>query len=275
MIIAFLVVVGLCFGSFVNALVFRLHMQSKKSSKLKAQSSKYSITKGRSMCPNCKHTLAARDLIPVLSWLELRGKCRYCHKKFDDTPLSELLVSALFVLSYVFWPYTWTSASMALFVLWLMILVGFVALVIYDYRWYLLPNRIIFPLQAIAAVVAIVNLATYPELFSMGSLLLGLLLSAGLFWALFAVSKGKWIGFGDVKLAVVIGLILGRPDQALLMLFGASAIGSLVAVPLLVTGKATRSTRLPFGPFLIVATIIAFLFGMSIINWYKTQLLFL
>ena len=274
MIFVALGMLGLVFGSFVNALVWRLHQQTRQGKKQPA-SQKYSITRGRSMCPNCQHQLAPRDLIPVISWLMLRGKCRYCHKKFADTPFSELAVPGLFVLSYAFWPLDWTTAGVMAFGLWLALLVGFVALIITDVRWYILPNRIIFPLQALAAGLATLHLLGFPDRSSLPQLIGGLLFSAGLLWVLHWVSKGQWLGYGDVKLAVVIGLVLGRADLALLMLFIASLLGSLVAIPLMLAGKASHNSRIPFGPFLVVATIMTYLFGLSLTSWYTNRFLFL
>src|SRR4051812_7602742 len=103
MIYAILVVLGLCFGSFVNALVWRIHEQAEQGSKKKPNKSyidKLSIRKGRSMCPHCRHELKALDLLPVVSWLALRGKCRYCGKPISvQYPLVELLTACLFVTS--------------------------------------------------------------------------------------------------------------------------------------------------------------------------------
>ena len=136
MIIAILAVVGLILGSFVNALVWRMHEG-------------LSVAHGRSMCPHCKHTLAARDLVPVFSWLMLRGKCRYCKKPISPQyPLVELATSGLFVASYIWWPSVFTGSQEAIFVLWLAILVGLVALAVYDIKWFLLPNKLIYPLSA-------------------------------------------------------------------------------------------------------------------------------
>jgi leader peptidase (prepilin peptidase)/N-methyltransferase len=91
----------LCLGSFVNALIWRLHTQ--EGLKSKKERTKYSITKGRSMCMHCKHTLSTIDLIPVFSWIYLRGKCRYCGYTIPDNPISELLTPTLFVISYLYW----------------------------------------------------------------------------------------------------------------------------------------------------------------------------
>lgn len=298
MVIAMLIVLGLCFGSFINALVWRFHEQeeqlkakSKKSkvkktagrrlsalsSQLTAHDRRLSIMEGRSMCPNCQHKLAWYDLIPVLSWLSLKSKCRYCHKPISwQYPVVELLTAALFVLSYVFWPSTVYSLPSTSYLLafWLIFLTGFIALAIYDIRWMILPNRIIFPMQALAGIYALVVIAGSDNWFQAAqATALSVLCSAGLFYVLFQVSKGKWIGGGDVKLAVILGLVLGSPAKALLMLFTASLLGTIISLPLLLSHRLKKNSRIPFGPLLIIGTIIAYLFGASLITWYKRQLL--
>ncbi len=99
------------------------------------------------------------------------------------------------------------------------------------------------------------------------------LIAGGIFYVLFAISKGKWIGGGDVKLGLLIGLILGSPELAFMMLLGASVLGTLVAIPGMLTKKLSSSSRIPFGPFLIISAILVQLFGASIVAWYKTTLL--
>lgn len=274
MIIVALVLLGLCMGSFVNALVWRIYKQSKekKESKRKnhdKQKSSYSISTGRSMCPSCKHELAAKDLIPVLSWLSLGGKCRYCKKPISwQYPMVELAMAILFVASYIFWPTQVAGLEIVSFVLWLAALVGLVALLVYDLRWMLLPNRIVFPLAWIAGAGALINIWQEGSLSSLVSALAGVAIGGGIFYVIFQVSKGKWIGGGDVKLGFVLGLLLGEPDQALLMLFLASLLGSLLVIPLMIAKKVTPKTRVPFGPFLIASAIVVQLFGNSITNWY-------
>lgn len=273
-----LIVTGLLLGSFVNALVQRLHAQTKPAPRGKAKKSKIaaedlSIVKGRSMCLSCGHPLAARDLIPVVSWLSLRGKCRYCGAKFPDTPVAELLVPLLFVVSYVFWPLALGSGlDWTIFGLWLACTVAFVALGLYDMRWYILPDRIVLPLAVLALVYRLLLALMQHDVWQ--STLLsgwwGLLVLAGLFFVLFQVSNGNWIGGGDVKLAVPLGLLSGGPLLAVLLLFIASVTGTLSAVPQLVTGKAGRGSHLPFGPFLILGCLVAVLFGHPILDWYTS-----
>ncbi len=261
-------VLGLTLGSFVNALVWRLRLRSKTKTNL-------SIWHGRSMCPNCRHKLAAGDLIPVLSWLWLKGKCRYCHKPISwQYPVVELLTAALFVVSYLAWPYSFTSLqSWLLFVFWLIFLVGFVALIAYDLRWMLLPNVIIYPLLYLAALQTLLLASVFHGGWeSLVAAAAGVAVLGGLFYLLFQLSGGRWIGGGDVKLGVLLGLLVGGPANALLLLFLASLLGSLYSVPLMLSGKAKRTSRLPFGPFLLASGIIVYLCGSSIIEWYKRRI---
>lgn len=277
MVITLLGILGLCFGSFINAAVWRMHAQTQvKSKKLKVKSSRdLSIVHGRSMCPNCQHILAWYDLLPVVSWLTLGGKCRYCKKPISlQYPLVELLTAGLFLLSYIHFPIFHIPYSIFLFVLWLVCIVGFVALMVYDLRWMLLPNRIVYPLQALAAFYAVLAILILETGFQgLIATVFSVLCSAGLFYVIFQISQGRWIGGGDVKLAVVLGLLLADPAKALLMLFIASLLGTIISVPLLASGKFTRRSRLPFGPLLILATIIVYLFGARLIGWYQQHLL--
>lgn len=282
MIIVGLFLLGLCLGSFANALVWRVHEQAEESEKKKSDQKRLqelSITKGRSMCPNCNHELKAKDLIPVLSWLSTGGKCRYCGKKVSvQYPLVELSTAIVFVASYVWWPagFGVRSSEFVVFGLWLLIVTGLMALLVYDLRWYLLPNRIIYPLTVLVGLLALVQVATATEpLQAVTETALAVIIGGGLFYVLFQVSKGKWIGGGDVKLGWLLGLILGTPGNALLMIFVAALLGTIVSLPLLVNQKLKRSSVIPFGPFLIIGAFIAMLFGPEIIDWYLHSLLML
>lgn len=271
MIILVFAVLGLAFGSFINALVWRIHAQEKAKTKQARQ--KLSITKGRSMCVHCRHELAAKDLVPVMSYIWLQGKCRYCKKPIDDTPLTEVLTPVLFVVSYHWWPLAWTGEAKMLFGFWLVFLVGLIALAKYDLRWFLLPDRVLFPLAYLLVAQVVLQFV----LFSGGKDLAirtiwGFLIGGGIFWLLYQLSDGKWIGGGDVKLGWLLGVLVGGPANSLLLIFIASLLGTAVSLPLLATGKAKRKSHLPFGPFLIAAAIIVQLFGASLVSGYKRQL---
>lgn len=256
--------IGICFGSFVNALVWRIK-------------NRRDFVNERSECTHCHHRLAWNDLIPVVSWLMLRGKCRYCHKPIEDSLLVELLVMALFVVSYLAWPYELVGLSWLVFGLWLVSLVILVALAVYDARWFLLPDKLVWPLVAVGLVLAVLRWIGLEGLTVAGAVVEivgGICVVAGLYYVLHAYSKGKWVGFGDVKLGIFIGAILGW-QQALLALFLANFIGLLVVLPGMISKKLTAQSKIPFGPFLIIACIVAFLFGERIIDWYLNSILVL
>ncbi len=282
MVIAILIILGLCLGSFVNALIWRMHKQMeledagplKQSAAALTQKLSHadlSISRGRSMCSHCHHPLAVKDLVPVISYLSLKGKCRYCRRPIQDSPLAELLTPLLFVISYLAWPYQFEGQGLILFIFWLIFLTAFVALTLYDLRWYLLPNKIVFPLVGLAAVQTLVVAALYGGgIQSLLGAAGGVAAGSGIFYILYKVSDGRWIGGGDVKLGIVLGLLAGGPVLSFLIIFIASLIGTLVALPLLMTGRADRSSHLPFGPFLISGCIVVVLFGQRLLDWYSS-----
>ena len=286
MIYVVLAVFGLIFGSFVNALVWRFHEQAvlrrqflalrkkkradeQRLRELKTKSSELSMVTGRSMCAHCHHELAAKDLIPLFSWLWLRGKCRYCGQKIDDSPWAEVGLATLFVVSYLWWPASFSGVGLFEFIMWLIFLVGFVALADYDLRWFLLPNRIVFPLIALAVFQALLVAVVRGDVWLAIDGFLGALTLSGVFWVLFQVSGGTWIGGGDVKLAVALGLLAGSAVQSLLLLFSASLLGTLFSVPLLLRGRKGLKLQVPFGPYLLAGTVIVVLFGLDIVQWYQ------
>ena len=255
MIPLMLVALGLILGSFVNAFVWRIHKNK-------------DWINDRSECTHCHHKLAAADLIPVVSWVMLRGKCRYCHKKIEDTPFTEITLPMLFILSYYAWPMTFEGRGLIEFIFWLVFLVVFLALAVYDLRWFLLPDKIVFPLIGLAFVQVLV-VSIYQRDFSiLVSSVAGALIISGIFYLIFQLSKGEWIGGGDVKLAIVLGLLTSSILEPFLLLFIASVAGLIGALPTVLTGKAGKKTQIPFGPFLIIGLIVVKLFGASIISWY-------
>ena len=269
-----LAVLGLIFGSFINALVWRIHQQDKGQ---KAKAKNLSILNGRSMCPSCGHELAARDLIPVFSWLSLRGRCRYCHQPISaQYPVVELATALIFVGSYYFWPGGVSGVGEKLFFIsWLATSVGLIALLVYDSRWMLLPNRLIYPTLAVAAAGRLAYLIDFEPRRWHGLLmwLTGVLVASGLFFLLFTVSQGRWIGYGDVRLGLITGTVLAQPAKSLLMIFLASILGTLFVLPSLARHSRRLTAKLPFGPFLIAATALTLLFGSPVLDWYQRTFL--
>lgn len=280
-IVLFLVLLGLCLGSFVNAFVWRLHEQDalkKNVTKNAKRLQELSITRGRSMCPHCGYALASKDLVPVLSWLYLRGKCRYCSKRIPDSPFTELIGAFVLPFSYIVWPYAtqgWSVGEVIVFGLWAVIFTGLLALMVYDIRWYLLPDKIVFPLTVLGAVMIALLSFVYSDPLIARNACIGALVIAGIFYLLFQFSKGAWIGGGDVKLGVLLGLLGGGFMESLLLLFLASILGTVYGGGLAVTRKQKldRKLRIPFGPFLITAAIVTLLFGSEIVQWYSDLIL--
>ncbi|MDO8335538.1 MAG: prepilin peptidase [Candidatus Saccharibacteria bacterium] len=249
MITVFMFIIGLAFGSFVNAFVWRLKKNKNWVS-------------GRSICTYCKHKLASKDLIPVVSWLTLRGKCRYCHKKIDDSPLTELAVGAIFASSYRFWPFVLSGEGWFMLVVWLIAVVLLAAMFLYDVKWMILPNKLTYALLALA-IVQVLILFVIKD-FDFETLKLALFSSAvggGLFHLIYLGSKGKYIGGGDVKLGYAYGLLLLDPILPWLALIVASTTGSLIAIFLLANKRAKFGTKLPFGPMLIGGVLVAMIWG--------------
>jgi prepilin signal peptidase PulO-like enzyme (type II secretory pathway) len=250
-------IIGASMGSFVGAMAWRYYHRR-------------GVVKERSECEYCHHVLSPLDLVPVVSWLYLRGRCRYCHKQIGATTLFiELGLGLAFLVSYLCWPFGFMSYALILFILWLIGLVGLTFLLIYDARHYLLPDVVVLPLIALGIGMFVLRMlieGTSTAHWVVGAIL-GLLPVSGVYGLLYLYSKGEWVGFGDVKLGIFMGLVLGW-QGALLALVMSNFIGLLFVLPGMVQGKSSRKTQVPFGPFLIIATFIVFLFGHGIINWY-------
>lgn len=238
---------GLIIGSFLNALVWRLHH-------------KRDWVQERSECTHCHHKLSVLDLIPVASWVFLGGKCRYCHKKIDDSPLTEFGLGLAFALSYVFWPYAIQGIShVGLFMAWLIILSLFAVLCVYDFKWFLLPDKFTFAVIPVAVIFSAVRIIADPS-YSLLATLSGAFTCFGIFYLLFKISAGKWIGGGDVKLAFPLGILAGSFGGAISIIFVSSVLGTLYALPLIIKYKKIHNVKVPYGPFLMAATVLIVIF---------------
>jgi len=284
-IILALALVGLCLGSFAGAMVWRLRarqlVEDKKegepvdAAELKRLKSltKVTLSKDRSHCLHCGYELHWYDLIPLVSWLTLKGRCRNCHHPIGAMePLIELGTAAFFVISYLVWPFDLAQTSgVALLAIWLAAGVGWAILFAYDARWFLLPDRVNFAVIGLGLLSAGVTIAASQDpLGAFFSTLASVGILSGIYLVLFIVSKGQWIGFGDVKLGIGLGLMLGDWQLAFLALFLANLIGCFIALPLMIRKKLERTSHIPFGPLLIAGTVIAQLWGMPIIESYFT-----
>lgn len=255
----YLFVVGAALGSFSLVLAWRMH-------------DKKDWVRGRSKCDACHHVLAVKDLIPIYSWLSLSGKCRYCKKSVSSQVFfAELGLGMILALSWYSWPYVnSTGFGYLFFTTWIVCLTIMSALFWYDLRWFTLPSKLIYNLLGFALLFSVFRLLVVEGTFTdliVYPVLSSILLS-GFFAGLYFISSGKWIGFGDVRIAVPLGLLVGSPVNTWLMLFIASTTGVIIALPALITKSKKLTSKIPFGPLLIWATIITVLFGSNIISWY-------
>jgi len=259
MVVVILIILGLSLGSFINAFVWRF-------------SQKKNFVSDRSECTSCHHKLSGLDLVPVFSWLFLRGKCRYCRQRISiQYPLVELAVMLIFVLSYIFWPFKFSLNQDLLFSLWLLSVFFLSILALYDLKWMILPTKLIYLTYIpVIATTAINILISGYKVTTILNFLLGMALGGGLFFIIYHLSKGQWIGGGDVRLGFLLGLIAGSIEKSLLLIFLAAIIGTLVAAFMMIIGRMKRSNLIPFGLFLIISTFIVQLFGSSLINWYSS-----
>jgi len=253
MVIFFIFIFGLCIGSFLNAVIWRLHR-------------KESFFKGRSYCPKCRHSLGARDLIPLLSFLLLKGKCRYCKEKISwQYPVVELATGLLFCLVYwqgIGYKDTLHLTPYTLYLLrdWFFISV-LVVIFVYDLKYYLILDKVTIPAIVLAFIVNLLLKIPFTNL------LLGGIIVSGFFLLQFLVSRGKWIGGGDIRLGFLMGVMLGWP-KAIVALFLAYIIGALIGVMLIILKKKTWKSEIPFGTFLVVGTVITLLYGGQLLKWY-------
>lgn len=287
-VIVILVTFGLMLGSFSLAQVWRLRALQLKSDekngeKITAKDKRpverlldVPASRDRSVCLHCGHQLQWYDLIPLVSWLQLGGKCRYCRKKIGYAePLVEIGMAVFFVASVVWWPLPLESTfDIARLIIWLLAGVGLVILTIYDYKWFLLPDRIVFPLIGLGLVNSLIVI--FSNNFNAASILnvvyaCGIL--SGLYFLIYVISRYQWVGFGDVKLGLALALLLADWRLALLTLFLANLIGTLVVIPLMLSKKIKRHTHIPFGPLLIAGWFLSGLFGVKIIEFYLKLLM--
>lgn len=236
---------GLAIGSFLNVVIYRLPRHE-------------SLVRPGSHCPGCGAAIRWYDNLPVLSWLILRGRCRDCKIRISPRYLLvELLTGALFVLAMWRLDVTWRLPIGWVFIS------ALVAVAFIDYEHMIIPDKIVLPC-AVALLAA--SIAVAPERW-------WIFLVAGFGGAVFCLAlallwPGGGMGFGDVKMALLVGFVLGA--SALVAFFVAFLVGSIVGIYVVLARKGSGKTRLPFGPFLALGSVVGLLAGPSIITWYQS-----
>lgn len=262
---------GLVVGSFLNAVIYRLN-------------TKKSPLRGRSVCPKCGKALEWYELIPILSFLIQKRRCRGCRQKISwHYPIVEITTSVLFLLIFLM---SNTKVQMPneiqmsnvfeLLFLWF-VASGLIVIFVYDLKHYIIPDKILAPLAGLTALAILFGIWNLEFIWHLDFVIwnLGALLNAALvglltstfFFALYFFSKGRALGFGDVKLAFFMGLFLG-PQNTAVAVFMAFVLGAIIGIGLIVAGKKRLKSKVPFGPFLITGTFIALFWGTELANWY-------
>lgn len=247
---------GIVIGSFLNVVVLRLPHDKKLH--------------GRSMCPHCKHLLHAIDLVPIFSFLQLRGRCRYCGTKLSSRYLNiELVTGLLFALAYITFPATDFVSFIFLLRILFVISVLLVVFII-DYEHFLILDSVILSSSVILFALSLLVDSLMRNPLSQSYSFMGVLSGIGLslfFWAIYAYSKGRWMGFGDVKFAFLLGMITPFP-MILLTFFLSVVIGGITGIYLILFRGKSFSTEVPFGVFLSLAAFVVLFQGQLLVDWY-------
>lgn len=246
---------GLAVGSFLNVVVWRVPRGE-------------SVNRPPSACPTCGHGIRVRDNVPVLSWLLLRGRCRDCSTRISARyPLVEAATGLLFVLVALRFGFATTEVWALPAFLYLAAIS--VALTLIDLDTHRLPNAIVLPAYAVGVVLLTVASAGSGDWFALLRAALG---AAALFtfYLVLALVVPRGMGFGDVKLAGVLGLFLAWLGWGALVVgaFSAFVLGGLFSIALLALGRAGRKSGIPFGPWMLAGTGVGVFFGEQIAEGY-------
>jgi leader peptidase (prepilin peptidase) / N-methyltransferase len=250
-LIFYLFVIGITLGSFYNVVGLRIPKNQ-------------SIITPRSHCTSCKRTLTSLDLIPIFSYIFLRGKCRTCGAKVSPIyPFMEFVTGVLFLFSFLLLGWTPELIVALLFVSLLVIII------VSDLAYMMIPDKVLLfflPILIIARIFIPIDPWWDP--------ILGAFSGFGLLFLIALVTKGNGMGFGDVKLYFVIGIVLGF-QAVILSFFLASLFGSIFGGIGLLTGLVKRKQPIPFGPFIAVGALISYYFGENIVQWYINWITFM
>jgi len=241
---------GLLSGSFLNVAIYRIPKG-------------ISVIKPGSFCPNCSENLKWYELIPLVSYLIQSGKCSNCNSKISiQYPLVELGNGLLFLIIFYY------SNDLVQFVFIASLSMALLCLIIIDFKEYILPDRLII----FSFIVSLIYFGYYEKLEILNRFYFALLTGGGMYILRMITSKiykEETFGLGDIKLAALIGFIIGNWETFIALFFG-FFLGAIVSSFLLITGLRKRDAYVPFGPYLIFGMVIYFLYGKRIIYWYTS-----
>lgn len=249
-VISFFFIIGSAVGSFLNVVIDRSARGE-------------SMVLGRSYCDYCRATLSAFDLVPVLSFLILRARCRYCRRPISwQYPLIEIITGFLFVLAFLHFV-SLGVLSMASLIVTLVVICVFVVVAAVDFKFSLIPTTLLF---AVSLLVLFYNYFTQTSSGFISAVEVAFALAFA-FLMIIIATRGKGMGTGDVPLVFLIGLYLGFP-MAIVGVFLAFLSGAFISIILLASGRKSFRQAIPFGPFLVFGSIVALFWGSSFLAWY-------
>lgn len=253
---------GACIGSFLNVVIYRSSIGE-------------SWVHGRSHCESCKKQIAWYDNIPLLSFALLRGKCRNCGKKLSYShPIVEGLTGIIFVWWWVVGSLFFQLTQMPFTVLqplvWLVVALLLLVIAVVDLKELVIPTT---PLIFLSVLVIIYRVALVASgIMRLQDFVYSVLAMATVtlvFWSLWYFTRGRGLGFGDVQLVVPLALLVGWPD-VFVWLFVSFLSGAVIGLLLIAFGQAKFGKPVPFGPFLILGTVAALIWGNQLVSWYVT-----
>ncbi len=267
-VIVLIFILGTTIGSFLSVVLFRL------------KEKKQSIFFSRSMCPACKKQLKARHLVPIFSWLFLRGRCGYCGAKISIHYLIlELVTGLIFLVTFLKFNFLMVIPStinpemfnyfldwktLEIFVFYIIEFSLLIGIFFYDLLYKEIPDQLSLPAIGIAIAGGLIFGSPQPLSMALGGVMIFL------FFALqFVLSRGTWIGGGDLRLGAFMGVFLGW-EKGLLALVIAYIVGAIVSLILMLGKKVNRKSQIAFGPFLVMAVVVCVFYGDVILNWYLT-----
>jgi len=248
MISLFIIISGLAVGSFLNVVIYRLKLNQ-------------SIIWPPSHCPKCQARLAWYDNLPLVSFIILQAKCRHCNKKIAwQYPLVELATAIIFLILFIHFTLT------VQFLVWIILASFLIVIFVYDFKYKVIPDRFSVP-PMIVALLFNFALGAPPLMLLFSGLIIG-----AFFAAQFIISKGNWVGGGDIRLGLLMGWYLGLP-LALVALLLAYISGSIIGIVLILLKHRKLDSHVPFGTFMALAIFVTLFFGDVLLNWYLGLLL--
>lgn len=256
-------VTGASIGSFLSVLIKRLHSGQK------------GIIKGHSACPNCKKRLHAIDLIPLISFIALQGKCRYCQKRIDPFYFFlELMTAVIFALMFIKYPFLQEFPIVQIdknqimhFLFYLITGIFLLGIFFSDLLFQEIPDLFLFPLIIFTFTGGLIlGITQFSDMIIAGAITLIV------FGGQILISHGKWLGEGDLYLGFSMAFLFGW-KLFLVALVITYTLGAIVSIALLILKKVGSTSKIAFAPFLVIGTFLTLFYGESLLQWYISTLI--